>query len=239
MKKKIICTICARKGSKGLPGKNIKKIGSIPLIGISILQAKKTKLFDKIVVSTDCEKIKKISKYYGAECWFLRDKKLSGDKQGKLPVIIDLLHRAETKFNKKYDYVCDLDPTSPLRTIKDVKNAFMRFKSKDADNLITGCESQKNPYFNMVVLENRKVTLAKKNGKTYLSRQMAPKVYDMNASIYFWKRSILLKKKLFNPKTVLYEMPVERSIDIDNIIDFINVNSIIKVFKRNDIKFKK
>lgn len=236
---KIICTICARKGSKGLKGKNIKKIGSIPLIGVSILQAKKTKLFDKIVVSTDCEKIKKISKKYGAECWFLREKRLSGDQQGKIPVVIDLLKRAETKFKKKYDYICDLDPTSPLRTIKDIKNAFNMFKNKDADNLITGCESQKNPYFNMVTLQNGKVTLAKKDGKAYLSRQMAPKVYDMNASIYFWKRSKLFRKKLFNPKTVFYEMPIERSIDIDNIVDFINVSSIIKVFKRNDLKFKK
>ena len=91
-----LCVICARKGSKGLRNKNIKKLHGIPLIGHTLLQAYKSKLFTKIVVSTDSNKIKNFSKKFRADCCFNRPKHLSKDNTGKIPVIIPFLSRMRT-----------------------------------------------------------------------------------------------------------------------------------------------
>ena len=130
---------------------------------------------------------------------------------------------------KKFDIIVDLDVTSPLRLNTDIINAFKKFKSTKANNLITVSKSKKNPYFNMVEIKNNKLNLVKKNFKKINSRQKAPLVFDMNASIYIWKRACLFSKNpLFNEKTSYFEMPFERSIDIDSKNDFEMVKFFIK-----------
>ncbi len=110
---KVLCTICARKGSKGVPNKNVKEILGKPLIAFSIEQASESNLFDKIVVSTDSDEIKKIANKYGAECWFTRPAELCKDDSAKIPVIQHVLRESEKKFNCKFEHVIDLDVTSP------------------------------------------------------------------------------------------------------------------------------
>ena len=214
---KILCVICARSGSKGIKNKNLIKFFGKPLVSHTFNQAKKIK-FTNIVVSTDS---KKISKIIGkTNSWFLRSKKLSGDKISKIEVIVDALRKSEKKFKIKYDAVIDLDVTSPLRLKKDIYNAMKIFKVKNYDNIFSVCESSRNPYFNMVEIVNKKVSLSKSK-KVFFSRQTAPKVYDMNAAIYIWKRDVLVKNKsLFNKKTGIYLMPKNRSIDIDDELDY-------------------
>ena len=102
-------------------------INGIPLVAHSIIQAKKSRAFDKIVVSTDSKKIQKIARFYEAECWFLRPKYLASGTIAKLPVIKHLLLESEKKFKTKFDIIMDLDVTSPLRLIKDIKNSFKQF----------------------------------------------------------------------------------------------------------------
>ena len=97
-----LCVICARKGSKGLKDKNIKKINGISLTGHTLLQAKKSKLFTKIVVSSDSSKIRNISKKFGVKSWFSRPKHLSSDTIGKNPVIIHALKAAEKYYQTRY-----------------------------------------------------------------------------------------------------------------------------------------
>ena len=218
-KKLVLCTLCARGGSKGLKNKNFLNLNGKPLLNHSIEHALNLSFVDNVVFSTDSLKIKQLSIKAGADCWFIRDKELSSDKAAKIPVISDLLLRSEARYKKKFDYIIDLDVTSPLRVFEDTIKAFNLFLDKDAANLITGCESRKNPYFNMVEVHNELPKLVKKSN--YKRRQDAPKVYDMNASIYIWKREALIKQKsLFTNKTVFYEMPFERSIDIDSKSDF-------------------
>ena len=125
----ILCTICARGGSKGVNNKALK-INGKHLIEITIKQALASKVFDEIVVSTDLKKIQKIAVKRGVKCWFLRSKKLSSDKSPKVPVIRDALLRAENKFKKQYNVCVDLDITSPLRKIEDIKNALKLFFKK-------------------------------------------------------------------------------------------------------------
>lgn len=215
---RVLCVICARSGSKGIKNKNLLNFFGKPLILHTLEQAKKIKKFTNIVVSTDS---KKISKVVGKDyAWFLRSKSLSGDKIPKINVIIDALKKSEKKLKKKYDLVIDLDVTSPLRLASDIVNAFKIFEKKNFDNLFSVCEASRNPYFNMIEVINKKILLSK-NKKIFFSRQTAPKVYDMNAALYIWKRDILLKKKsLFNKKTGIYIMPKFRSMDIDDKLDY-------------------
>ena len=110
--------------------------------------------------------------------------------------------------------------TSPLRNYKDIKNAFKKFKKEKSSNLFSVTPSKKNPYFNMVEIKNKNSS-NKKSKKIINNRQQTPETFDMNASIYIWKRRQLFKSyNLFNKKTSIYVMPPERSIDIDTDFDF-------------------
>lgn len=219
----ILCTICARGGSVGVINKALKKINGKYLIEITINQALKSKVFDEIVVSTDSKKIQKIAIKKGAKSWFLREKKLSNSYSSKIFAIRDALLKSEIKFKKKFDICIDLDITSPLRKIEDIQNALRLFlRKKRTQNLFSVCKARRNPYFNMVEIKDRRVSLIKSSYKnnSILRRQSAPKVFDMNASIYIWKRLRLLKSnKLFSKNTDIYIMPQSRSIDIDSNFD--------------------
>ncbi len=227
---KILCTICARGGSKGVKNKNIKMLHGKPLIAYTIEQAKQSGLFEHIVISTDSDEIAKIASKYGAEVFFKRDAKMASDTAGKLDVIKDAFVKSEEYYNTTFDYLVDLDATAPLRDVEDIVNSFKQFKENNNDNLITAMPSRRSPYFNLVEVDkNAKVSLSKTLDSPILRRQDAPKSYDMNASIYIWKReTILTKNKLFLENTGLYVMPEERSIDIDSELDFKFVEFLIK-----------
>jgi CMP-N,N'-diacetyllegionaminic acid synthase len=218
----ILCTICARGGSKGVKNKNIKELNGKPLIAYTIEQAKASGLFEHIVISTDSDDIADIAKQYGAEVFFKRSDEMASDNAGKLDVIKDAFKRSEEYYNQTFDYLIDLDATAPLRYVEDIINSFNQFKENDNDNLITAMPSRRSPYFNLVEQDkDGKVYLSKKLDNAIVRRQDAPKSYDMNASIYIWKRDIILNKNsLFLETTGLYVMPEERSIDIDNELDF-------------------
>ncbi len=219
---KTLCTICARSNSKGLRDKNIKNLLNKPLIFYTTEMAKKINFINNITLSTDSSRIYNISKK-GLVDIGLRPKNLSNDYVSKIDVIRHATLKSEKILNIKFDNIIDLDVTSPLRSKKDILNSYSKFKIQDANNLFTVCKAKKNPYFNMVEFNSitSKVQVVKQNKKIFYSRQKAPRVYEMNASIYIWKRQTLFSKNpLFNDKTLIYEMPFVRSIDIDNQIDF-------------------
>ena len=124
-----------------------------------------------------------------------RAKKLSNGSVSKIQVIKHALKYSEKKFKTKYDTIFDLDVTSPLRLKSDIYKALKIFKLKKTDNLISVNESHKNPYFNMVEKRSGKLKLVKENKQKYYSRQKAPTVFEVNASIYIWKRKALLANK--------------------------------------------
>lgn len=232
----VLCTICARKGSKGLKNKNVRKLNSLPLITHTILQAKRSKLFDKIVISSDSRKIFKISKNK-IDLFINRPKNLSGDKVSKLDVIKHALIDSEKKFNIKFDIIVDLDVTSPLRKISDIRKSLGKFLNSNSSNLISVTKARKNPYFNQIIFKKNKPALPCILKKSIVNRQSAPKVFDLNASIYIWKRQALLNlKKLINHKTTTFVMPNSRSIDIDGILEFKIVEHIFKkkLYNLND-----
>jgi CMP-N,N'-diacetyllegionaminic acid synthase len=227
---RVLCTICARGGSKGVKNKNIKPINGKPLIAYTIEQAKQSNLFEHIVISTDSDEITAIAKEYGAEVFFKRSAEMASDVAGKLDVIRDAFQRSEAYYDEKFDYLIDLDATAPLRSVKDIIESFAQFIQNKNDNLITAMPSRRSPYFNLVEVDNRgKVHLSKTLDDNVVRRQDAPKSYDMNASIYIWKRDVILKyDTLFLEKTGLYVMPEERSIDIDTELDYKFVAFLMK-----------
>lgn len=231
----VLCTICARGGSKGVKNKNIKLLNSKPLIAYTIEQALQSQLFDHVVVSTDSDDIADIATQYSADVFFRRAPELSSDTAGKLDVIRDALLKSEVHYNKIYAYHVDLDATSPLRHVSDIVESFNQFKANNNSNLITAMPSRRSPYFNLVEVDaNGRVALSKKLDGTVVRRQDAPKSYDMNASIYIWTRDALLNQpSLFSETTGLYVMPEERSIDIDAEVDLEFVEFLMR---KKDVK---
>jgi len=227
---KVLCTICARGGSKGVKGKNIKPLLGKPLIAYSIEQAQASGLFQHIVISTDSDEIADIALQYGGEVFFKRSADMSSDTAGKLDVIRDAFVKSEAYYNDQFDYLIDLDATSPLRSVDDIFNAFEQLLRNKNQNLITGAPSRRSPYFNLVEMNAAgEVYLSKKLAESVVRRQDAPKSFDMNASIYIWDRdTILHEKELFLPNTGLYVMPEERSIDIDSELDYKVVELMMK-----------
>ena len=227
---KVLCTICARGGSKGVKNKNIKEINKKPLIAYTIEQAQKSKLFEHIVISTDSDNIANISKKYGAEVFFKRNAEMASDTAGKLDVIKDAFMRSEKHYGYMFDYLIDLDVTAPLRIAKDITDSFQQFLDNDNDNLITVMPSRRSPYFNLVEQDKSgKVYLSKTLDSSIVRRQDAHKSYDVNASIYIWRRDVIINmKSLFLEKTGLYVMPEERSIDIDSELDYKFVEYLLK-----------
>jgi len=224
MKSNILLTICARGGSKGVKGKNFRLLQGKPLIAYTIEQALKWGKASHVVVSTDSEEIASIAKKYGAEVPFKRPEELATDTAGKLPVIRHAINECERIYNEEYPIIIDLDPTSPVRTPDDIEKAFLHFIKTGATTLFSVVASHKSPYFNMVERDkNGNVVLSKTPDHPILCRQDAPAVYDMNASIYIFKREYIINPAVLSPISnhcEIYCMNDWTSIDIDREIDF-------------------
>lgn len=219
---KRICTICARGGSKGIPNKNIRNLLGKPLIAYSILQATLSGLFDAIAISSDSSQILDVAKEWGAYYLIKRPDELATDLSAKMPAIKHCVIETEKLSKCKYDVIVDLDATSPLRDIKDIKGAVELLEKKGVSNVITGTPARRSPYFNLVeVDENGVARLSKPLAAPIIRRQDSPKCFDMNASIYVWQRKAFFENEsIFLSDTTLYEMPEELSIDIDSELDF-------------------
>jgi len=192
-----------------------------PLIAYTIEQAIESQYFETIAISSDDDKILEVSKKFGANILVKRPDHLATDTAAKLPVIQHCVLECEKINNVKYDIVVDLDATAPLRLSTDITNCINLLIENNVKNVITAMPSRKSPYFNLIEITNGVAHLSKQLPNNITRRQDAPKSYDMNASIYVWKRDELFKAtSVFLDDTAMYEMPEERSIDIDNPIDF-------------------
>jgi CMP-N,N'-diacetyllegionaminic acid synthase len=224
----ILITLCARGGSKGVPGKNIKPLCGKALIQYSIETADKfiscnKKDNIKIALSTDDALILEISKTLNIETNYIRPQHLATDSAGKVETIKHLLAYEEEKEGITYDYVLDLDVSAPLRTVEDLNTSLDILKNnEEAYNLFSVSSAHRNPYFNMVEMgEDGYFKLIKPTIGDVLSRQKAPPVYDLNASFYFYKRVFFEKgfNSVLTDKSLAFEVP-HICFDIDKKIDF-------------------
>jgi len=218
---KILCTICARAGSKGVANKNLRLINGLPLIAYSLQQAVETKLFSQIAVSSDSSEIRTTAMAHGATFVVDRPTQMASDTAPKLPAIRHCVETTEKEFGQ-FDIIIDLDATAPLRIAADIIGSLELLTATNADNVITGTPAHRSPYFNLVEQdENGIVQLSKPPKDAVTRRQDSPKCFDMNASIYVWRRDALSNNpSLFVSSTRLFEMPRERSLDLDSEADF-------------------
>jgi len=223
----ILISICARGGSKGIPGKNIRILAGKPLINytIEVAQKIKEKYNAKISLSTDSEAIRQVARDAEIITDYLRPDHLATDAAGKVDTIKDLIRYEESLPNaERFDYILDMDVTSPLRTLDDIDKGFKLINdNNEAITLFSVNNSSRNPYFNMVEgNEEGFYSLVKKpkNG-AILSRQSAPAVYDMNASFYWYKRRFfdLELKSPITERSLIHVMD-HICFDLDNPIDF-------------------
>jgi len=237
----ILITICARGGSKGIPGKNIKFIAGKPLIQYSIDLAKKfqNNRSVKISLSTDCDKIKLEAAKCALTTDYIRPDYLATDNSGKLDAIIDLIKYEESKVDFKYDLILDLDVTSPLRSINDIETALKSLlENRDALNIFSVNNANRNPYFNMVEKNiNGFYSLCKTDSDgNSLTRQSAPEVFELNAAFYWYKRSFFEMnfKTAISNKSLIYLMD-HMCFDVDHLEDFLYMEYL---FENNKLDFK-
>lgn len=244
----ILFTLCGRAGSKGVKGKNARDFLDVPLVWYSManiaLYMEKYGVGDdiKVVLNTDSEPLKDlVRRVKDVPVTIIhREESLAGDRVPKVAVILDCLNRAEEVFACKFDMVVDLDITSPLRTVQDVKNAIDRKRQRpEVDVVYSVAPSRRNPYFNMVKEENG--FFCKAIPSNFTTRQEAPVFYDMNASIYAYSPEALRNKEhatFFNSNCDAVVMKDTGILDIDSEEDYELMQVIAKYLYENDEAFK-
>lgn len=244
----ILFTLCGRAGSKGVKGKNARDFLDVPLVWYSmanIVLYKERYIGNNhidVVLNTDSEDlIRLVEQVKDLDVTILRrDASLGGDKVPKVAVILDCLIRSEEQFKVKYDVVVDLDITSPLRTVQDIKNAIDKKTSRnDVDVVYSVAPSRRNPYFNMVKEENG--FFCKAIPSNFTTRQEAPVFYDMNASIYAYSPDALRNKEnatFFNSGCDAVVMADTGILDIDSEEDYELMQVIARYLFENKEAFK-
>ncbi len=213
---KILAIIPARGGSKRLSNKNLKSLAGYPLIYWTISEAKKSKYIDKLIVSTENNEIAKISIKYGAEVPFMRPDELATDESGTFEV----LNHAINEIKDKYDYILLLQPTSPLREVKDI-DEFIEKAVDSAKSMISVCQVNHSPLWSNTLPDD--LSMANFIRKEIIGKrsQDLPSYYRINGAIYIAPISKFLENRGFlGSETMAYIMDRENSIDIDTIEDF-------------------
>lgn len=225
--KTFLAIIPARSGSKGITDKNIKNLCGKPLIAYTIEAALRSGIFDNIIVSTDSLKYAEISKQYGANVPFLRTSELASDTASSIDVIVETIYKLND-MKLTYDYFILLQPTSPLRNENHIKEAVELLFSRGADSIISVCESEQSPLFikslNNVGSMHNFIPIIKN-----VRRQDQESFYRLNGAIYVCEVNYFLKYRYFyGENSFAYIMKNIDSVDIDENLDFIIAESILK-----------
>lgn len=220
---KVLFIITARGGSKGVPRKNIKLLGGMPLIAYKIISAQKCRYEKRVIVSTEDDEIASISKKYGAEVPFMRPEELATDSASSMDAVLHAMNWIEENDERIYDYVCLLEPSSPFASYQDLDEALKMLDECKGDTLLGMKE--------VGVTTNFIHSLDKEGGlsKFYyaledlssLRRQDQQREYTMNGCMYISRWDYFIRKKMFHSvKSIPYIMPEEKSIEIDTLFDY-------------------
>jgi len=218
---KILAHVTARGGSKRIVDKNIKEINGHPLLAYSIMEAKKSKYVDKVILDTDSEEYAEIGKKYGAEIPYMRPKELATDTAKAMDVTIHAINWFK-EHNEPFDILVKLQPTTPLRLAEDIDNALKIFIEKGADSIVSVTEAYVPPlWVNTLPEDHNMKDFIQDLSKIQLNTQELKKYYQLNGVVFLAKCDHLLKThSWYGKKAYAYIMPRERSIDIDEPIDF-------------------
>ena len=228
-KKRILGIIPARGGSKGIPGKNLRKISGKPLIQYTIEASQGSKLLSDFIISTDSEEIANFSRSIGGKVPFIRPSNLSTDKALSLPVILHALKFMERSIENKYDIVVMLQCTTPLRNSDDIDNALSILLGGQADSVISVTEVGANHPLRMKrIVDGRLINYIEQGVEDMRPRQDLPPAYIRNGGIYAANREVFVDDNSFSgDDCYAYYMPPERSVNVDTLADFILVKEYI------------
>jgi CMP-N,N'-diacetyllegionaminic acid synthase len=224
---KTIAIIPARAGSQGVKNKNIRLVGGMPLICHTIIAARSSGVYSDVIVTTDSSEIAEIATDAGASVPFLRSDQLADNKALAVDVMVDSLKRLNADYSDD-SYFCMLQPTTPLRSAQDCVNVHEMMMSKIAHSVISVTECSEHPY-KMVRKSSSQLRL------NFLDwpvenppRQSLPKLFIYNGAFYAANINLFLDQKTFvSGKTKLYEMPKERSVNIDDEIDLVLADALL------------
>lgn len=246
MENRVLVTICGRAGSKGFKNKNLKTFFNYPLVYYTLSAAdlfKQQTREDTVVdicLNTDSEELHRIVQDKYPEVYYIkRDIELAGSDVPKPAVWKNCIDLMQEKQGFIYDYMIDLDITSPLRQVCDVYNAFqLKLDRKDADLVESMCPARRNPYFNMMREEGCYVKTV--IDCSFVTRQQAPNIYDENASIYVIRAGFFKENRYImnEAKTIPYIMRDTAVLDIDSEDDYILMEIIARYLYENDNQYK-
>jgi CMP-N-acetylneuraminic acid synthetase len=236
---KILGVITARGGSKGIPGKNIKDLGGLPLIAYTIKSAQESGVFDKIILSTDDPKIAEVAKKYGCDVPFIRPAELAQDGTPHLPVMQHAVEWLKENENYNPDFVTILQPTAPLRQSWHIKEALGLLLKQKADSVVAVTEipGHHSPYWAVVCDENGlgKLFTGDSIKNRIPRRQSFPqKTYSNSGALYMFKTELLFDKEepnFYGDKVAIYPIEEKYCVNIDEPSDWELAEKSIKMLE--------
>jgi len=226
---RVLGVTAARGGSKGVPGKNIRLLGGIPLIAHTIREAKRSKYISRYVVSTDSDEIAAVAKEYGAEVQ-MRPERLALDYTPMIDVIQYACRQCEAEEGEKYDIVADLRCTNPLKTANDIDGAIEKLLATGADGVIGVSKLEDHhPARIKQVFQDRLIDFAWPEPEAGLRQELKPDAFIRNGSIYVVLRDALMAGVLIQGSDNLrpWYMPEERGVNVDTELDFVLIEAIL------------
>lgn len=231
---KILGLITARGGSKGIPGKNIKELAGKPLIAYTIEAAHASGIFDRLMISTDDEKIAAIAKQYDCEVPFMRPAELAQDKTPHLEVVLHAVTWLKEHEHYIPDAVMILQPTAPFRTATHIREAAVLFETSGADSVVSVSEvpSHHHPQWQFTVDDNKKIAIftGEPFSRIIRRRQDLSKTYTRNGAVYLFKTKLLsdpIEPNFYGDHVAAYVMSLEDSINIDTMDDWNEAEKVI------------
>lgn len=226
----ITAFIFARGGSKGVPGKNIRRLAGKPLIAWSIEQALAVKRIERVLVSTDSEEIAAVAREYGAEVPFIRPAELAQDDSPEWLAWRHGLTFLKESGGSYPDAMLVVPATAPLREVGDLDRCLDEYEKGDVDMVVTVTDAHRSPYFNMVrTNDDGTVSLVIPPAGAIVRRQDAPKVYDMTTVAYVARPEFVMTKNgIWVGRVRSVHVPVERALDIDTQLDFSIAECLIR-----------
>lgn len=227
----VVALICARGGSKGLPGKNIRPLAGRPLIAWSIAQARAVPRIGRIIVSTDSEAIAAIAREAGAEVPFIRPAHLARDDSPEWLAWRHALGYLKESGGSYPDALIAVPATAPLRARADLESCLDLYAQGGADVVLTVTQAHRNPYFSMVKRESDgTVNLVIRPQGAVFRRQDAPVVYDITPVAYVARPEFVMTRDgIFEGRVLAVQVPAERAVDIDTIFDFTVAESLLRL----------
>lgn len=230
----VVGSICARGGSKGIPRKNLRPLAGKPLIAHTIACARSCPDLDRVVVSTDDPEIAEVARAWGGEVPFMRPAALARDDSSKWDVFRHLVETLEATGCRPVGVLVDLDTGVPLRRPEDISGCIRQLVAGTAEVVVTAYEAERNPYFNMVeVDENGLARVSKPLPSPVTCRQQAPPVYSLSPAVYAIRRQALWDHGHWSQSRMqVHLLPRDRAVDIDTELDFILVETLLEVQMR-------